>query len=187
MTSTAKSAYPNLEEEQTEQLVEQQRPQLPPRIGNVQSSPAPYVPNQNIFAVLLKNARQISSLTAGCLILFGSGVHTVWAFWEIYSANSWNEIEVINIVGSWYLASIVGSAFCAALIPHWPKKTIYVSKWRSLTRPFILTTSQHSPQIIVVIIIKITRNQDSIHLSAMYFIFIFASFVRRFCRRSSCC
>lgn len=65
MASAAKSAYPNLEEEQTEQLVEQPRPQLPPRIANVQSSPAPYVPNQNIFAVLLKNARQISSLTAG--------------------------------------------------------------------------------------------------------------------------
>lgn len=65
MTSVGKRSYPNLEEEQTEQLVEQQRPQLPPRITNVQSSPAPYVPNQNIFAVLLKNARQISSLTAG--------------------------------------------------------------------------------------------------------------------------
>lgn len=61
------------------------------------------------------------------IVLLGSGVHTVWAFWEIYSANSWNEIEVINIVGSWYLASIVGSAIGALLIPRWPKKAIYVS------------------------------------------------------------
>lgn len=65
MASVAKGAYPNLEGDQMEQLVGQQRPQRPPRIASVQSSPAPYVPNQNIFAVLLKNSRQISSLTAG--------------------------------------------------------------------------------------------------------------------------
>lgn len=41
-------------------------PELPPRLATttVQRSP-PHVSNQNIFAVLLKNKRQITSLTAG--------------------------------------------------------------------------------------------------------------------------
>lgn len=42
------------------------RPELPPRLtASVQRSPPPYVSNQNIFAVLLRNKRQITSLTAG--------------------------------------------------------------------------------------------------------------------------
>lgn len=42
------------------------RPALPPRLTtSVQRSPPPHVSNQNIFAVLLKNRRQITSLTAG--------------------------------------------------------------------------------------------------------------------------
>lgn len=41
-------------------------PELPPRLTTtVQRSPPPHVSNQNIFAVLLKNKRQITSLTAG--------------------------------------------------------------------------------------------------------------------------
>lgn len=40
-------------------------PDLPPRVAmTVQRSP-PHVSNQNIFAVLVKNKRQITSLTAG--------------------------------------------------------------------------------------------------------------------------
>lgn len=46
------------------------RPELPPRIATtVQRSPPP-VSNQNIFAVLVKNRRQITSLTAGMRSLF---------------------------------------------------------------------------------------------------------------------
>lgn len=42
------------------------RPELPPRLTTtVQRSPPPHVSNQNIFAVLLRNKRQITSLTAG--------------------------------------------------------------------------------------------------------------------------
>lgn len=43
------------------------KPELPPRVSidTVQRSSPPYVSNQNIFAVLLKNKRQITSLTAG--------------------------------------------------------------------------------------------------------------------------
>lgn len=43
-----------------------QSPALPPRnvLGN-QPNVGPYVENQNIFRVLLKNRRQISSLTGG--------------------------------------------------------------------------------------------------------------------------
>lgn len=41
------------------------RPELPPRAATtVQRSP-PHVSNQNVFAVLVKNRRQITSLTAG--------------------------------------------------------------------------------------------------------------------------
>lgn len=42
------------------------RPELPPRMtATVQRSPPPYVSNQNVFRVLMKNKRQITSLTAG--------------------------------------------------------------------------------------------------------------------------
>lgn len=44
-------------------------PELPPRLTtSVQRSSPPYVSNQNIFAVLLRNKRQITSLTAGSYI-----------------------------------------------------------------------------------------------------------------------
>lgn len=42
-----------------------QSPQLPPRNGTAAAGIPPYVENQNIFRVLLKNRRQISSLAAG--------------------------------------------------------------------------------------------------------------------------
>lgn len=44
------------------------RPELPPRMtATVQRSPPipPHLSNENVFAVLLKNKRQITSLTAG--------------------------------------------------------------------------------------------------------------------------
>lgn len=40
-------------------------PELPPRLANDRISSPPHVTNQNIFSVLLKNKRQITSLTAG--------------------------------------------------------------------------------------------------------------------------
>lgn len=41
-------------------------PDLPPRISTeVQRSSPPYATNQNLFSVLVKNKRQITSLTAG--------------------------------------------------------------------------------------------------------------------------
>lgn len=45
-------------------------PDLPPRLTIVQRSQPtpPHVPNHNIFAVVLKNKRQITSLTAGMCI-----------------------------------------------------------------------------------------------------------------------
>lgn len=47
------------------------RPELPPRMtATVQRSSPPYVSNQNLFRVLLKNKRQITSLTAGLCVLF---------------------------------------------------------------------------------------------------------------------
>lgn len=42
-----------------------QSPELPPRNASGGHANAPYVDNQNVFRVLLKNRRQISSLTAG--------------------------------------------------------------------------------------------------------------------------
>lgn len=53
------------EQQQEDALIP--KPELPPRVSidTVQRSPPPYVSNQNIFAVLLKNKRQITSLTAG--------------------------------------------------------------------------------------------------------------------------
>lgn len=44
------------------------KPALPPRIAAQQvqrSNQPPYVPNQNVLTVLVKNKRQITSLTAG--------------------------------------------------------------------------------------------------------------------------
>lgn len=67
----------------------------------------------------------------GLIVLLGSGVHTVWAFWEIYAATSWLEKEVIITVGSWYVATVIGTAIAAVLIPKWPKKKIYVSQIHS--------------------------------------------------------
>lgn len=61
MTSINYQQNPDLE--QNADLLE--KPNLPPRNSNAQLSPAPYVLNQNIFRVLLKNIRQITSLTAG--------------------------------------------------------------------------------------------------------------------------
>lgn len=66
--------------------------------------------------------------TKGLIVLLGSGVHTVWAFWEIYSGTAdVFEQEVIITVGSWYIATIIGSAIATVLIPKWSKKRIYVS------------------------------------------------------------
>lgn len=62
----------------------------------------------------------------GLIVLLGSGVHTVWAFWEIYSGTGWFERQVIILVGSWYIATIIGSIIAAILIPIWSKKRIYV-------------------------------------------------------------
>lgn len=46
------------------------RPELPPRMtATVQRSSRPYVSNQNIFTVLMKNIRQITSLTAGLCVV----------------------------------------------------------------------------------------------------------------------
>ncbi|XP_031638404.1 uncharacterized protein LOC116350669 [Contarinia nasturtii] len=107
-------------------------PDLPPRLTtSVQRShptplSPPHVPNRNIFAVVLKNKRQITSLTAGLIVLLGSGVHTVWAFWEIFASSSWLELEVITTVGAWYLGTICGSIIAAVLIPTWSKKRIYI-------------------------------------------------------------
>lgn len=42
-----------------------QSPALPPRNVLGYQSSVPYVDNRNVFRVLLKNRRQISSLTAG--------------------------------------------------------------------------------------------------------------------------
>lgn len=78
--------------------------------------------------------------------MLGSGVHTVWAFWEIYSATSWLEKEVIITVGSWYIATIIGSAAAAVLIPKWSKKNIYVSfsdLEAKLQRYYNLVFSEH--------------------------------------------
>lgn len=59
-------------------------------------------------------------------MLLGSGAHTVWAFWEVFETNSWHEKKVIVMVGSWYVATIIGSGFGALLISRWTKKMIYV-------------------------------------------------------------
>lgn len=53
-----------IDEQQEDALLT--KPDLPPRLVNeVQRSPPPHVSNQNVFAVLWKNRRQITSLTAG--------------------------------------------------------------------------------------------------------------------------
>lgn len=61
-------------------------------------------------------------------MLLGSGVHTVWAFWEVYSPTSWHENEVLAAIGSWYIATIIGTAIAAILLPTWSKKRLYVSQ-----------------------------------------------------------
>lgn len=69
-------------------------------------------------------------MNEGLIVLLGSGVHTVWAFWEMYTASSWLEKEVIITVGSWYVATIIGAAIAAVLIPKWSKRKLYVSEHR---------------------------------------------------------
>lgn len=75
-----------------------------------------------IFSFLFEKKKKI-----GLIVLLGSGVHTVWAFWELYASTSWLEVEVIMIVGSWYLSTIIGTAIAAVLIRTWSKKKLYVS------------------------------------------------------------
>lgn len=61
-------------------------------------------------------------------MLLGSGVHTVWAFWEIYSSTSWFETEVAITVAAWYVATAIGSAIAAVLVSKWSKRKLYVSR-----------------------------------------------------------
>lgn len=63
---SADQQHNELNGEQEDALIS--KPDLPPRVAaSVQRSP-PHVSNQNIFAVLVKNKRQITSLTAGMRI-----------------------------------------------------------------------------------------------------------------------
>lgn len=60
------TAYNKASSNDTSQPEDALIPELPPRISTeVQRSPPPYVTNQNLFSVLVKNKRQITSLTAG--------------------------------------------------------------------------------------------------------------------------
>lgn len=72
------------------------------------------------FYVFIQNEK-------GLIVLLGSGVHTVWAFWEVASPSPWLEIEVLAAIGSWYITTIIGTAIAALLLPKWPKKRLYVS------------------------------------------------------------
>lgn len=59
------------------------RPELPPRAATIVQRSPPHVPNQNVFAVLVKNKRQITSLTAGMRSL------SVFVFISIRRTFSW--------------------------------------------------------------------------------------------------
>lgn len=63
----------------------------------------------------------------GLIVLLGSGVHTVWTFWEIYSTSSWFEAEVAITVAAWYVATAIGSAIASMLVSKWSKRKLYVS------------------------------------------------------------
>lgn len=65
-TRKMSSAFTKPSNNDTSQPEDALIPELPPRITTeVQRSPPPYVTNQNLFSVLVKNKRQITSLTAG--------------------------------------------------------------------------------------------------------------------------
>lgn len=78
-----------------------------------------YVHNFLLFILFLEKK--------GLIVLLGSGVHTVWAFWAVYTQSTWHEVEVLSSIGSWYIGTIIGSAIAAFLIPKWTKKCLYVS------------------------------------------------------------
>lgn len=67
-----------------------------------------------------------SLLVLGLILLLGSGVHIVWAFWEVYGNNSWHDKSILLKVGAWYVAAVIGSACGACLVTTWTKKQIYV-------------------------------------------------------------
>lgn len=66
----------------------------------------------------------------GLIVLLGSGVHTVWAFWQMYAvtptAYTWIVFQDFFIIGSWYIATIFGTMVAAALVSRWTKKRLYV-------------------------------------------------------------
>lgn len=66
----------------------------------------------------------------GLIVLLGSGVHTVWAFWQIYSSDPIPTSIIKNeylMIGSWYISTIIGTVVAAAFISTWSKKRLYVS------------------------------------------------------------
>lgn len=77
----------------------------------------------------------------GLIVLLGSGVHTVWAFWQIYAPLSANYAAIIAqdfvMIGSWYIATIIGTIFAAALVSVWTKKRLYVRQTHSFNRTFM--------------------------------------------------
>lgn len=64
----------------------------------------------------------------GLIVLLGSGVHTVWAFWRMYEPNSYESIiaQDFVVVASWYVATIIGTLFAAYFVSTWTKKQLYV-------------------------------------------------------------
>ena len=67
----------------------------------------------------------------GLIVLLGSGIHTVWAFWQVYESIPLTYSSVIErdllMIGSWYISTIIGTAIAAVLVANWSKKRLYVS------------------------------------------------------------
>lgn len=80
--------------------------------------------------------------STGLIVLLGSGVQTVWAFWQIYAYYPAGYIPMIEkdffTIGSWYITSIIGTAIAAVLLKNWSKKRLYVSQNEYINYRFYL-------------------------------------------------
>lgn len=71
------------------------------------------------------------------MILFGGGIHFVWALYHVYnyyskegkdeSGEVKNAFKERFIIWSWYIGAIIGSCVSGAIIPRFTKRLIYVS------------------------------------------------------------
>lgn len=72
-------------------------PELPPRIDTLPRPRAPSLQERNVFATLLKNYKQVTSLTAGKPFWLNNDQSSIYSFHK-YTNNNNNNKKIIHLV-----------------------------------------------------------------------------------------